>query len=1454
MKKSHLLVGLALGLLLCGATTSRAQVSASLPDVTGDPGQLVTIPISFTTQQTAGIVGAAVRFNYDPSQLSFGAAGTGVVEAGTLTDGFSVNGLLDTPGLVTVTYFDNTGGDGITSDGVFVNIVAQISATASGGTTALAFDADNTEFETTAGLVSSTLNNGSLTVSNAAPVFTDQLGSQTISQGATLTFDYNATDADNDLLTYGLQNPPAGASINSQTGELTFTPTGTGTFDIIATVSDGTSVTTATTATITVEAGNTAPVFTSELPSQSLSQGGTLTFTYTATDADGNTLTYGLQSPPAGASINSQTGELTFTPTGTGTFDIIATVSDGIEVTTSSTAVITVTATNNAPVFTNELQSQNLSQGGTLTFTYTATDADGNTLTYSLQSPPAGASINSQTGELTFTPTGTGTFDIIATVSDGIEVTTSSTAVITVTAVNIPPTFTSELFSQTIASGATLTFTYTANDVNSDQLTFGLQNPPAGASINAQTGAFSFTPAGTGTFDIIATVSDGTNVTTSNTAVITVSSTNTPPVFTQALQDQQIEAGTALTFTYAATDADNNAVTYSLQGAPTGAAIDANTGAFTFTPVGTGAFQIVAAANDGTDVTTTSATITVVPQGQNNAPVFTSVLTDRTVSAGVTVAFQFQATDADNDKLTFALQQAPAGATIDPNTGQFAFTPTAAGTFTVIATVSDNIATATSPTATVTATQANNPPTFTTALPDTMITLGTTLNFTYQAADADGDALTFALASPPAGASINGQTGALAFTPAAVGTFPIVVTVSDGAGSAFTSATVTVAEAPANTPPVFSNQLEDQATTVGETISFDFDATDADNDALTFSLTNPPDGASINSETGAFTFTPTAAGSFDIIATVSDGTEAVSAPAATITVTASTGSTPAFTAVLGDQSLVLGRTLTFTFTATDPDNDALTFGLSNPPAGASINSQTGVFTFTPTAVGSFEVVATVSDGAEAVSAAPATITVVENAAPEFTSLPSAPSVAVGTAFAFTIEAADANGDALTFSLPTAPEGATIDEVTGALAFTPDAAGDFAFTVAVTDGLVTTTADFTLTAAAATEAPVANDDSLRGLVQGFISTTVPAPGVLGNDTDADTDLADLTAILVSETSGGAIVLNADGGYTYTPNPDFSGVDSFTYQASDGTNTSNTATVTIEVLPDEDRDGIEDEIEDGVDGDGDGQPDGDGNNDGIADRDQGNISSAPIDGDGDDYVTVAAPEGTAIVALSITSISPAPDAPDAPTAEEGLAFFDFVLDLDPDGNGTCEAGGNVDLVMPDGVEPNRYLKFGPTPDNADSRWYEFKSDGTTGTAVSTNAQGRTVLTLSFVDGARGDSDLTVNCRVADPGAAVFRPSQVDVEDEPETPAQFALLQNYPNPFNPTTTLAYRLATPADVELEVVNMLGQRVQLLVQERQAPGRYDVVFEAADLPSGIYLYRLTAGEHVAYKTMLLLK
>ena len=97
---------------------------------------------------------------------------------------------------------------------------------------------------------------------------------------------------------------------------------------------------------------------------------------------------------------------------------------------------------------------------------------------------------------------------------------------------------------------------------------------------------------------------------------------------------------------------------------------------------------------------------------------------------------------------------------------------------------------------------------------------------------------------------------------------------------------------------------------------------------------------------------------------------------------------------------------------------------------------------------------------------------------------------------------------------------------------------------------------------------------------------------------------------------------------------------------------------------------------------------------------------------------------------------------------------------------------------------------------------------------------------------------------------------VESEPQEaiPESYALESNYPNPFNPTTTIRFSVPESAQVRLVVYDVLGRQVRVLVDGVHAAGRHEVVFDASDLSSGTYLYRLETPQGSFVQMMLLVK
>ncbi|HEX2622927.1 MAG TPA: putative Ig domain-containing protein [Phototrophicaceae bacterium] len=256
---------------------------------------------------------------------------------------------------------------------------------------------------------------------------------------------------------------------------------------------------------------------------------------------------------------------------------------------------------------------------------------------------------------------------------------------------NLPPIL-DTIFNQSVTVGATVSFTAVAGDPNGDALTFSLAGgAPVGASIDANSGAFSWTTDTVGSFDITVIVSDG-ELTDEQTFNVKVNSVpNAAPVL-DPIGNKTGTVGTQVAFTATASDADNDTLTFSLgAGAPAGAAIDANSGAFTWTPAATGDFNVTVVVSDGNS--TDQETITIsVSEPVNQAPVLDPIA-DQTGMAGTILLFDADATDPDGDTLTYSMVGAPAGSTMDSSTGKFSWTPDLHGiyTFTVVVTDPDSL-------------------------------------------------------------------------------------------------------------------------------------------------------------------------------------------------------------------------------------------------------------------------------------------------------------------------------------------------------------------------------------------------------------------------------------------------------------------------------------------------------------------------------------------------------------------------------------------------------------------------------------------------------------------------------------------------------------------------------------------------------------------------------------------
>lgn len=102
--------------------------------------------------------------------------------------------------------------------------------------------------------------------------------------------------------------------------------------------------------------------------------------------------------------------------------------------------------------------------------------------------------------------------------------------------------------------------------------------------------------------------------------------------------------------------------------------------------------------------------------------------------------------------------------------------------------------------------------------------------------------------------------------------------------------------------------------------------------------------------------------------------------------------------------------------------------------------------------------------------------------------------------------------------------------------------------------------------------------------------------------------------------------------------------------------------------------------------------------------------------------------------------------------------------------------------------------------------------------------------------------------------FQPLITGVEGKTQIPTRFSLSQNYPNPFNPATKIEFALPRESNVKLKIYNLLGQEVETLISKVMPAGNHTIDFDATKLPSGIYVYRIEAGDFIQSKKMLLMK
>jgi hypothetical protein len=631
--------------------------------------------------------------------------------------------------------------------------------------------------------------------------------------------------------------------------------------------------------------------------------------------------------------------------------------------------------------------------------------------------------IDDSTGLILWTPTNSqvGTSNVVVQVLEGNNGSDTQSFTITVANENDAPAINSAPIS-TAVEDSTYSYYVESDDVDvGDTLTYSLTISPAGMAINPSSGLITWTPVNSqvGSNQVEVYVSDGNGGSDTQLFTITVSNTNDAPTFSSTPVTSGTE-DTQYTYDVDATDMDiGDTVTYSLTTYPTTMVIDNATGVITWTPTNddVGANAVTVLADDGNGGTNTQS-FSIIVSNTNDPPVITSTEIT-TATQDVMYVYDVIADDIDaGDTLTYSLSAFPEGMTINSSTGEISWSPssTQIGDSSVTVEVFDETGAKDAQTFTITVANVNDPPVFTTQ-PITTATEEAEYFYEVEAADDDGDILSYSLLNYPDGMVIDSEDGTINWTPtnAQVGMHSIVIKIVDGnGGDTRQSFTITVADEN-DFPEITSTPI----TTATEEVVYAYDVQAQDSDltdnTLIYELAVSPQGMQINSTAGIISWRPTNAqvGDNSIIVVVSDGEGGSDTQSFTLIVLNANDdpvitSTPVTDATEDEQYL-------YDVDAADIDvGDALIYSLMTAPNGMEIDSDNGIITWTPmdADVGTQQIVVRVTDNESAFATQSFAITVDNvNDAPTMSGIMVVPETGTNRdTFVFTLIYMDPDGD------------------------------------------------------------------------------------------------------------------------------------------------------------------------------------------------------------------------------------------------------------------------------------------------------------------------------------------------------------------------------------------------------------------------------------------------------------
>jgi hypothetical protein len=607
-----------------------------------------------------------------------------------------------------------------------------------------------------------------------------------VSQGEEYSFTPTVNDAENDNLTFSIENKPSWASFNISTGGLTGIPNNSdvGSFDDIAISVMDTSNETASLAvfSITVINVNDAPVI-SGTPATSVQQGGLYSFTPTYNDPDNDQLTFEILNKPIWANFNTATGQLSGTPS---SIYVANYPNIQISVTDTSNAKsalssfsINVLNVNDAPQISGTPSTTGV-QGSAYSFVPVANDPDGDTLSFAITNKPSWATFNDVTGALTGTPSNAdvGQYSTVQiSVTDTSNVSASLPSFnIQVTNINDAPTI-SGVPQTAVLEDSEYRFTPIAADIDANEsLTFNILNRPSWLAFSIETGELSGTPSNddVGTYSNIriSVVDASDSVASLSQFSISVSNVNDVPTIT-GTPTLEVNQDALYNFMPIAQDDDSgDTITFEIENKPSWAEFNATNGVLSGTPSNSNVAiysGIVIKVTDSAEASSSLAAFNLEVKNINDAPTISGSPTSL-ISIGNSYSFVPTANDIDsNDTLTFDIENKPSWIEFDNETGAITGQPvnTDIGLFENISikvTDSGNLTVELMPEFSIRVTSNNTAPTLS-GTPLNEVSNDQQYSFVPISDDAEGDQLLFTIDNKPSWASFDENTGELSGIP-----------------------------------------------------------------------------------------------------------------------------------------------------------------------------------------------------------------------------------------------------------------------------------------------------------------------------------------------------------------------------------------------------------------------------------------------------------------------------------------------------------------------------------------------------------------------------------------------------------------------------------------------------------------------------------------------------------------